>query len=86
MSQPVIHIRFRAFARYAELLGGETFAVELHQPATVADAVTALRSQVAAAARLPAKPLVAIDLEHVLPDRALVDGEELSLLPPLAGG
>jgi molybdopterin converting factor small subunit len=48
--------------------------------------VRALRAEVPAAVALPARPLCAIDLDHVLPSTPVTDGAELVLLPPLAGG
>jgi molybdopterin converting factor small subunit len=73
------------FARYAELLGGQSLAIELPDPATVADLILALRS-LPGGDSLPATPLVAVNLE--LADRAtpVRPGDALALLPPLAGG
>ncbi|GBD33459.1 Molybdopterin synthase sulfur carrier subunit [bacterium HR33] len=81
-----ITVRFRFFARYAELLGKNESSVTLKAPATVADAVRALRERVPGAQALPEHPLVALNREHVLYDRPVSDGDELALLPPLAGG
>jgi len=87
-SEPMgeIGVTVRPFARYAELLGEECIELRLRAPATVADAIRALRAGSESARRLPERPLVAVDLQHVLPDRVLTDGDELALLPPLAGG
>lgn len=81
-----LRVTCRLFARYAELVGREDVTLELPGGAVVADAVAALRATVAGAERLPAQPLVAVNLQHVLPTDALHDGDELALLPPLAGG
>jgi molybdopterin converting factor small subunit len=83
---PVLRVRCRLFARYAEVVGREEIVVELPPDAVVADAVAALRAQLPDAAALPPQPLVAINLQHVLPSHRLRDGDELALLPPLAGG
>jgi molybdopterin converting factor small subunit len=85
-SRPTIRVTLKLFAQYAELVGIQQLDVELPQGATVADAVTALRRQVTAAAALPERPLAARNLTHVLPTQRLTDGDELALLPPLAGG
>jgi molybdopterin synthase catalytic subunit len=74
------------FGRYAELLGTERVALELAQAATVADAVQQLRGTHPNGERLPPSPLVAVNREHVGHDRVLANGDELALLPPLAGG
>lgn len=81
-----VTVTVRAFARYAEILGlGET-KLELPEPATVGDAVKLLRESVPNGHLLPERPLVAVNLEHVLVETPLRDGDELALLPPLAGG
>ncbi len=82
----VITVRCRFFAAFAELLGRESFDLELPQPATVADAVRALRVKLDQGERLPANPMAAVNLEHVSAERQLVHGDELAFLPPLAGG
>ncbi|MDH4044069.1 MAG: MoaD/ThiS family protein [Gemmatimonadota bacterium] len=81
-----IRVRCRLFARYAEVTGEEEVEVEVPAPATVADAIAALRAQLAEGARLPPHPLVARNRAHALPTDPIADGDELALLPPLAGG
>ena len=73
------------FASYAELLGGDTLELVLDQPATVADAVEKLRA-LPGGEQLPPRPLCAINLSQVSPDTQLSSGDELAVLPPLAGG
>lgn len=79
-------VRFRLFARYAEVLGTTEVTLELHGAPVVADAVARLRRELANGHLLPERPLVAVNREHVLPSRPLREGDELALLPPLAGG
>ena len=81
-----MRVTVRMFARYAELTGVDEMKIDLHQPVTVAGLVEQVRSTVANGDRLPAHPMVAINEEHVLPDRKLNDGDVVALLPPLAGG
>ncbi len=85
-SSTTVTVTVRAFARYAEVLGLEEMTLELGEPATVGDAVRLLRSSVPNGSLLPERPLVAINREHVLAETSLQDGDELALLPPLAGG
>jgi molybdopterin synthase catalytic subunit len=85
-ARPAIRVAIKLFAQYAELLGMAQVELELPQGATVAEAVAVLRSRVPAAALLPERPLAARNLTHVLPSQQLADGDELALLPPLAGG
>jgi molybdopterin converting factor small subunit len=85
-AHPTIRVTMRFFAQYAELLGIQRLDVELPEGATVADAISALRREVPAAGQLPERPLAARNLTHVLSTQGLSDGDELALLPPLAGG
>lgn len=86
IARPTIRVAIKLFAQYAELVGLPQLELELPQGATVADAVAVLRAQVPAAAQLPERPLAARNLTHVLSTQPLADGDELALLPPLAGG
>ena len=54
-------------------------------PATVGDVLDRLRA-LPGGERLPPKPLCALNLTHVRSDTALSGGDELAVLPPLAGG
>lgn len=79
--------RFRVllFARYAELFGAPEVSITLADGATVADLITALRD-LPGGASLPAVPFVAVNFEQSSALRRLMPGDELALLPPLAGG
>ncbi len=79
-------VHCRLFAQYAEVVGVSALSVEIPSPASVSDAVVQLRSQLPNGHLLPQKPLVAVNREHALGDQSLTDGDELALLPPLAGG
>ena len=79
-------IRVRLFARYAELAGHDVLEVELPAPATVADVVARVRGAHPGASAIPARPLVAVNLEHATPDTPVAPGDEVALLPPLSGG
>ena len=79
-------IRVRLFARYAELVGRAEAAVSVPLPATVGDVVQRLRDEVPAARALPERPLTAVNLRHVKLNAPVQDGDEVALLPPIAGG
>ncbi|HVH09887.1 MAG TPA: MoaD/ThiS family protein [Gemmatimonadales bacterium] len=79
-------VRVRLFARYAELVGRAEAEVSVPVPATVGDVVRRLRDAVPAAAALPERPLAAVNLRHVKLDAPVADGDEVALLPPIAGG
>ncbi|MDZ4673923.1 MAG: MoaD/ThiS family protein [Gemmatimonadota bacterium] len=73
------------FARYAELFGAAELRLALPQPATVAGVVEALRILPGGAA-LPLNPLVAVNARQARSDQPVSAGDELALLPPMAGG
>jgi molybdopterin synthase sulfur carrier subunit len=79
-------VRCRLLARYAEVIGQGEVTLELPRPSTVLDAIRFLRARVPNGALLPERPLVAVNLEHALSTAQLNDGDELALLPPIAGG
>lgn len=79
-------IRVRAFARYAEVLGVDELEVQVVPPVSVADVVAALRAQAPRGRLIPEHPMVSVNLQHVHADHAVSEGDELALLPPLAGG
>ena len=79
-----VHCRF--FARYAEVLGRDSHEVRLPGGTTVGAAVRELRAQLPGGDALPAAPLAAVNRQHVDAAHVLADGDELALLPPLAGG
>jgi molybdopterin synthase sulfur carrier subunit len=82
---PPITIRVRLFASYAETLGLDSVDLTFDHQATVADALERLRVLPGGQRLLP-KPLCALNLTHVRPDALLSGGDELAILPPLAGG
>jgi len=79
-------IRVRFFARYAELVGRAEAAVAVPLPATVGDVVRRVRDEFPGGQALPERPLAAVNLQHVKLDASVRDGDEVALLPPIAGG
>jgi molybdopterin converting factor small subunit len=79
-------IRLKFFARYAELVGAEERELSVALPATVADVVRRARHEIPGAGAIPERPLAAVNLRHVQLDTQVADGDEVALLPPLAGG
>jgi molybdopterin converting factor small subunit len=81
----IVNVRVLLFASYAERLGLETVRIALPALATVADALAHVRS-LPGGNVIPARPLCAVNLAHAPMDRPLTEGDEVALLPPLAGG
>jgi molybdopterin converting factor subunit 1 len=73
------------FASYAEALGATSLDVELPRNATVRELVEIVRAR-PGAERLPATPLVAVNLQYAAADSVVCEGDEVALIPPVAGG
>ena len=78
-------IRVRLFAGYAERLGGELIEVPAEGVRTVADVLERLRALPNGRVIGPAT-LVAVNLRHAPPGTAVRAGDEVAVMPPLAGG
>lgn len=73
------------FASYADGLGVDTLDLTLPSPCSVGAVVEHLRS-LPGGDQLPPKPLCARNLAHVSPGETVAHGDEIAILPPLAGG
>jgi molybdopterin converting factor small subunit len=80
-----VTIRVLLFASYADRLGGESLDLALPAPVTIGDVVTRLRS-LPGGGELPVRPLCALNLMHAGPETTVLPGDEVAILPPLAGG
>ena len=78
-------VTFRFFASYAESLGVASVEMDLQQGSTVDDAMKSI-SAMPGSSRLPPNPLVAVNHSYAKRSRVLVDGDEVALIPPVAGG
>lgn len=83
---PIMTVRVLLFATYAELAGRTSVEVSVQSPATVSDVLCSLRAVLPGAGGLPERPLVAVNQVHARLDSTVSDGDELAVLPPLAGG
>jgi len=79
-------VSVRFFARYAELVGCTSSAVNVPTPATVADVIARVREVFPGTQALPPQPLAALNLRQVKLNAPVSDGDEVALLPPLSGG
>ena len=78
-------VRVRLFARYAELLGADALELPAGSLSTVAEVVAAVRC-LPGGEGLPARVLCAVNLRQSLPGDPIAPGDEVALLPPMAGG
>ena len=80
-----IPVRVLLFASYAERLGRGALELELPAGSTVGDVVLAVRA-LPGGGELPDRPLTARNLEHCALNAPVVAGDEIAILPPMAGG
>jgi molybdopterin converting factor small subunit len=79
-------VSVRFFARYAELAGCSSSAVNVSTPATVSDVIARVREVFPATQAMPPRPLAALNRRQVKLDATVNEGDEVALLPPLSGG
>ena len=85
MSPSVKH-RVQLFASWSDTLGPEV-EVELPDGARVADLLSALTAQAKTKSIKPLpRPLVAVNQRYAAADTVLTSGDELAIIPPVAGG
>jgi molybdopterin converting factor subunit 1 len=81
-----MQIRVLYFAVFREQIGREDDVVALAAGSRVVDAITALAGRHALIDRLRGRFRVAVNQEFTDDDRELTEGDELALIPPVAGG
>jgi molybdopterin converting factor small subunit len=82
---PSLTVRVLLFASYAEALGFETRELTVPSPATLSTVIAQLRA-LPGGDQLPLNPLCARNLAHAPAEEPVAMGEEIAVLPPLAGG
>lgn len=80
-----IRVQVRLFGLYRELAGTDGRRVALPEGATGRELVERLRGS-GAMGFLPSSPTVAVNREYASLERPLRDGDEVALIPPVAGG
>lgn len=78
-------VRVLLFASYAERMGLESVEVRLPLPATVGGVLDRVRA-LPGGSDIPPRPLCALNLAHVALETLVSPGDEIAVLPPLAGG
>ena len=71
------------FASYAEAFGTSSVSVDVDAGSTVRHLVDRLRK---GRGILPAQPLVAVNEQYASPDHVISAGDEVAIIPPVAGG
>ena len=78
-------ITVRFFASYADALGRKDAQLSLDGEACVRDVLKSV-SDFPGASALPANPLVAVNQTYAAAETRLHAGDEVALIPPVAGG
>ena len=73
------------FASYADRLGAPAVELTLPEGATVRDVVAGL-ARLPGAGALPPEPLVAVNQRYAAPGHVVRAGDEVAVIPPVAGG
>jgi molybdopterin converting factor subunit 1 len=73
------------FASYADALGAHSLAFDLADGATAGDVLGQVRA-LPGANRLPSQPLIAVNERYAKADRVLQAGDQVAIIPPVAGG
>ena len=78
-------VTVRLFASYAEILGKSQLELTVPDGSTVADVVRSVNGMPGGNA-LPPSPLVAVNYSYAPSAHALANGDEVAIIPPVAGG
>jgi molybdopterin converting factor small subunit len=81
-----MRIRFLLFALYRDMAGGSELELDVRDGSDAGGAIAELRARHERLARLPERPVIAINREYAGLEAVLREGDELALLPPVAGG
>lgn len=80
-----MRVRTLLFATYRDLAGTDELELELPAGSTARDLVERLRGY-RGLERLPREPALAVNHVYAALSTALSEGDEVALLPPVAGG
>jgi len=76
-------VNVRLFAWFADAAGKSYLELEMPDGSSVSDLVSRIREN---GSWIPRRPLVAVNLAYASPDQTLAAGDEIALIPPVAGG
>ena len=81
----IVKTKVLLFASYADAFGTPSLDVELPVGATARELLAHVRS-LAAGKALPPSPLIAVNQVYASGDTIIGAGDEVALIPPVAGG
>lgn len=80
-----MQLRVLLFASYADAFGAPAVSVTIPDGATARELVARVK-ELAVGHSLPPAPLIAINQEYAAPGDVIRPGDEIALIPPVAGG
>jgi molybdopterin converting factor small subunit len=78
-------VRVLLFASYADAVGQNELTLELAEGSVVGDVVSRVR-EMAGGKALPPAPLLALNASYAPATAAVSSGDEVAIIPPVAGG
>jgi len=78
-------VRVLLFASYADALGTSELSLDLRDGSVAGDIVSRVR-ELAGTVALPSAPLLAVNAVYATPDQPVKAGDEVAIIPPVAGG
>lgn len=78
-------VRVLLFASYADAIGHNELTLEVADGSVVADVVDRIR-EMAGGKALPPSPLLALNAAYSRPSAFVQSGDEVAIIPPVAGG
>jgi len=81
-----VHVRTLFFASFRDLFGASETSLELGEGSSVQDLLDSLVRENPALSLIPVTAAVAVNQEYAGPETPLSDGDEVALIPPVAGG
>ncbi len=79
-----MNIRVLLFASYAEALGADALQVELPGAVRVRDVLAEVQRRITR--QVPPAPMMALNAEYAELDQLVAEGDEVAIIPPVAGG
>lgn len=78
-------VRVLLFASYADAIGQAELTLDLAEGSVVADVVSRVR-ELAGGKALPPSPLLAVNASYAPATTTIKAGDEVAIIPPVAGG